>query len=129
MDRPTTYRGCGWQPVPRYIIRDRDSVYGEIFKRRLRAMAFVIGHRAAIAMAERHTERLIGRSDGNVLTMCRLRRTTPALPPPFLYGLLQQRENTPFLNKDAPLPRAVQAIGRILPTPILGGLHHHYVRI
>ena len=33
------------------------------------------------------------------------------------------------LNKDAPLPRAVQAIGRILPTPILGGLHHHYVRI
>jgi hypothetical protein len=33
-----------------------------------------------------------------------------------------------FLNKDAPLPRAVQAVGRILPTPILGGLHHHYVR-
>jgi transposase InsO family protein len=33
------------------------------------------------------------------------------------------------LNKDAPLPRAVQAVGRILPTPILGGLHHHYVRI
>jgi hypothetical protein len=33
------------------------------------------------------------------------------------------------LDKDAPVPRAVQAIGRILPTPILGGLHHHYVRI
>jgi hypothetical protein len=33
------------------------------------------------------------------------------------------------LNKDAPVPRAVQGIGRILPTPILGGLHHHYVRI
>jgi len=33
------------------------------------------------------------------------------------------------LNKDAPLPRAVQAVWRILPTPILGGLHHHYVRI
>jgi hypothetical protein len=30
------------------------------------------------------------------------------------------------LNKDAPLPRAVQAVGRILPTPILGGLHHHF---
>ena len=29
---------CGWEPVPRYILRDRDSVYGEIFKRRLRAM-------------------------------------------------------------------------------------------
>jgi hypothetical protein len=33
------------------------------------------------------------------------------------------------LNKDAPVPRAVQAVGRILPAPILGGLHHHYVRI
>src|SRR5664279_3118905 len=32
------------------------------------------------------------------------------------------------LNKDAPVPRAVQAIGRILPTPILGGLHHQYLR-
>ena len=33
------------------------------------------------------------------------------------------------LNKDAPVPRAVQAVGRILPTPILGGLHHQYVLI
>jgi hypothetical protein len=33
------------------------------------------------------------------------------------------------LNKDAPVPRAVQAVGRILPTPILGGLPHQYVRI
>jgi hypothetical protein len=30
---------------------------------------------------------------------------------------------------DAVVPRAIQAVGRILPTPILGGLHHHYVRI
>ena len=28
----------GWQPAPRYIIRDRDRVYGDIFTRRLRAM-------------------------------------------------------------------------------------------
>jgi hypothetical protein len=33
------------------------------------------------------------------------------------------------LNKDAPIPRAVQAAGRILRLPILGGLHHHYSRI
>jgi transposase InsO family protein len=33
------------------------------------------------------------------------------------------------LSKDAPIPRSVQAVGRILPTPILGGLHHQYVRI
>jgi hypothetical protein len=33
------------------------------------------------------------------------------------------------LNKDAPLSRPIQTIGRIFPRPILGGLHHHYVRI
>lgn len=33
------------------------------------------------------------------------------------------------LNKDAPMPRAVQAVERILPEQILGGLHHQYVRI
>ena len=33
------------------------------------------------------------------------------------------------MNKDAPVPRAVQTAGRILCLPILGGLHHHYVRI
>jgi transposase InsO family protein len=33
------------------------------------------------------------------------------------------------LCKDAPQPRAVQARGRILVTPILGGLHHQYGRI
>src|SRR5664279_4585975 len=33
------------------------------------------------------------------------------------------------LNKDAPVPRAVQTVGRVFPAPILGGLHHQYVRI
>ena len=28
----------GWQQAPRYIIRDRDCVYGDVFARRLRAM-------------------------------------------------------------------------------------------
>jgi hypothetical protein len=42
---------CGWELAPRFIIRDRDCIYGAFFKRRLRAM----GHptnRAAISMAE-----------------------------------------------------------------------------
>jgi hypothetical protein len=29
---------CGWEWTPRYIVRDRDRVYGEIFTRRLRAV-------------------------------------------------------------------------------------------
>jgi hypothetical protein len=33
------------------------------------------------------------------------------------------------LNKDAPMPQAIQTVGRIYANPILGGLHHRYVRI
>ena len=33
------------------------------------------------------------------------------------------------LTKDAPGPRAIQKIGRVVPRPILAGLHHHYVRV
>ena len=28
---------CGWEPVPDYLVRDRDRVYGEAFTRRIRA--------------------------------------------------------------------------------------------
>jgi hypothetical protein len=33
------------------------------------------------------------------------------------------------LGKDAPNPRAIQRGGRIEVRPMLGGLHHQYVRI
>ena len=33
------------------------------------------------------------------------------------------------LNKDTPLGRAIQAIGNIVPMPMLGGLHHVYARM
>ena len=33
------------------------------------------------------------------------------------------------LNKDSPITRPIETFGRILPVPILGGLHHQYVRI
>jgi transposase InsO family protein len=33
------------------------------------------------------------------------------------------------LNKDAPVPRPVERTGTIRSYAILGGLHHHYVRV
>ena len=34
-----------------------------------------------------------------------------------------------YLDKDAPIPREGQGVGRIFAMPHLGGLHHQYVRI
>ena len=33
------------------------------------------------------------------------------------------------LGKDAPISRGIEAVGRIFARPVLGGLHHKYVRI
>ena len=33
------------------------------------------------------------------------------------------------LGKEAPIPRLIQPFGRIISSPILGGLHHQYCRM
>ena len=33
------------------------------------------------------------------------------------------------LQKDAPISPTVRTVGRVLPLPMLGGLHHQYVRV
>ena len=43
--------------------------------------------------------------------------------------MAQSNPAAPSLNKDSPVTRPVETVGRILPVPILGGLHHQYVRI
>jgi transposase InsO family protein len=122
---------CGWEPVPRYILRDRDSVYGEIFKRRLRAMGIRDRPTAPRSPWQNgHTERLIGSIRRECLDHVVVfgERHLRHLLRSYMAYYNDARTHL-SLNKDAPVPRAVQAIGRILPTPILGGLHHHYVRI
>ena len=122
---------CGWEPVPRYIIRDHDSIYGEIFKRRLRAMGIRDRPTAPRSPWQNgHTERLIGSIRRECLDHVVVFGERHLRHLLLSYMAYYNSARTHLsLNKDAPLPRVVQAIGRILPTPILGGLHHHYVRI
>src|SRR5450631_3290225 len=122
---------CGWEPVPRYIIRDRDSVYGEIFKRRLRAMGIRDWPTAPRSPWQNgHTERLIGSIRRECLDHIVIFGEQHLRHLLHSYMAYYNGARTHLsLDKDAPVPRAVQAIGRILPTPILGGLHHQYVRI
>jgi hypothetical protein len=52
---------CGWERTPEYPVRDHDSVYGDIFTRRLRAMGIrdrPIAPRSP--WQNGHAERLIG---------------------------------------------------------------------
>jgi transposase InsO family protein len=38
MDRQQLTEACGWERIPRDLIRDRDGAYGEIFIRRVRSI-------------------------------------------------------------------------------------------
>jgi transposase InsO family protein len=124
----------GWDEPPRYLVRDRDRVYGEVFTRRVRAMGIRDRPTAPRSPWQNgHSERLIGSIRRECLDhlvvfgerhLSRVLRSYQEY-----YNSSRTHLSLGSLGKDAPHGRPIQAIGRILPTPVLGGLHHRYVRI
>ena len=120
-----------WNKVPRYLIRDRDRVYGAAVTRRLRAMGIRDKPIApASPWQNGFAERVIGSIRREcldhvvVLGEAHLRLILQA------YALYYNEIRTHrSLNKDAPAHRPVQRIGAIRSHALLGGLHHHYARI
>jgi Integrase core domain len=120
-----------WEQGPCYLIRDRDRVYGEVFIRRLRAMRIRDQPTAPRSPWQNgYCERLIGsirREYLDHVVVFGERHLRHLLR---VYANYYNRTRTHLsLNKDSPASRAVESFGYILPVPILGGLHHHYVRI
>ena len=120
-----------WNDAPRYLIRDRDRVYGDIVTRRLRAMGIRDKPIApASPWQNGFAERLIGSIRREcvdhfiVLGEAHLRRILRAYAR--YYNEIRTHRS---LDKDSPASRSVQRTGNIKSHPILGGLHHHYVRI
>ena len=122
---------CGWERAPEYLIHDRDRAYGEVFTWRVRAMG--IRDRPTSPRSpwqNAYAERLIGsirRECVDHVVVLGQRHLRHVLLSYMKY--FNEARTHLSLNKDAPIPRAVQAAGRILCRPILGGLHHQYDRI
>jgi transposase InsO family protein len=120
-----------WNEAPRYLIRDRDRIYGTIVTRRLHAMGIRDKPIApASPWQNGFAERLIGSIRREcldhlvVLSEAHLRRILQA------YARYYNRIRTHrSLDKDAPISRPVQRIGNITSYALLGGLHRQYVRI
>jgi transposase InsO family protein len=120
-----------WNDAPRYLIRDRDRVYGDTVTRRLRAMGIRDKPIAPGSPWQNgFAERLIGSIRREcvdhfiVLGEAHLRRILRAYAR--YYNEIRTHRS---LDKDSPASRSVQQTGNIKSYPILGGLHHHYVRI
>ena len=122
---------CGWEAALDYIVRDRDRAYGEAYARRLRAMGIRDRPTAPRSPWQNaYAERLIGSirqemlDDVVVLGEHHLRQVLRS------YMAYHNEARTHLsLNKDAPVPREAQSVGRIIAKPHIGGLHHQYVRI
>src|SRR6266404_2276584 len=120
-----------WDAVPKYMIRDRDAIYGNAVIRRLRAMGIRDRPTAPRSPWQNgYVERLIGSIRRECLDHmivfgeAHLRRILRA------YMTYYNEARTHLsLGKDAPVHRSIQRFGGIISAPILGGLHHRYCRI
>jgi transposase InsO family protein len=120
-----------WDDAPKYLIRDRDRIYGAVVTRRLRAMGIRDKPTApASPWQNGFAERLIGSIRRECLDHiivfgeAHLRRTFRSYA--CYYNDIRTHRS---LDKDAPVSRPVQRTGIISSHAILGGLHHHYARL
>ena len=120
-----------WNEAPRYLIRDRDRIYGNIVTTPIARHGHPgQAHRASLALAERLC-RTTDRIDPARMPRPyrRLGRGSPAPDPASLCRLLQQDPNAPVIGQRC-AGLSPSSAGREHPShAILGGLHHHYVRV
>jgi len=117
---------------PRYLLRDRDSIYGIEFRERIRATG-IEEIRTALRSPWQNPfcERLIGSVRRDclnhviILGESHLRKT---LAPYFDY--YHKYRTRLSLDKDAPERRPIQdaKLGEVIEIPEVGGLHHPYER-
>jgi len=126
-----------WDSAPRFVIRDRDGIYGPELQATMRAMGLeevVIAPRAP--WQNPFVERVIGflrRECLDHLIVWNERSLRRHLEEYLAY--YHDWRTHLSLDKDAPVPRAAQPPtgglptgGTIVQVPHLGGLHHHYER-
>jgi len=119
-----------WTEAPRYPIRDRDAVYGQVVTRRLKSMGIRDRPTAPRSPWQNgYVERLIGSTPREcldhlvVLGEAHIRRTVTAC-----VSYFNELRTHLSLNKDAPIHRPIRRIGRVMSVPVLGGLNHQYCR-
>jgi transposase InsO family protein len=120
-----------WDTAPRYLIRDRDTAYGVVVTRRLRAMG--IRDRPITPRSpwqNGHVERLIGSVRREILDHVVVLGERHLRDLLANYTAYYNDVRTHLaLGKDAPLHRPAQTVGRIASVSWLGGLHNQYVRM
>lgn len=122
---------CPWDCAPKYLLRDRDGIYGKVFQNRVRGMGIEeIKIAAKSPWQNPYCERIIGsiRKDCvNHLVALNEEHLKCRLSEYFKY---YHEDRTHLgLDKDSPIGRPVQKkpeSGKVIALRRVGGLHHRY---
>jgi transposase InsO family protein len=119
-----------WSSSARYLVRDRDGIYGAVFQQRVEGLGI-----AEVPIAPRspwqngYVERFIGSLRRECLDHIVALNERQLLRVVRTYVSYYNRTRTHLaLGKDPPEPRAVERSGGqyIVAVPEVGGLHHRY---
>ncbi|MBK7977559.1 MAG: transposase [Deltaproteobacteria bacterium] len=120
-----------WETTPRFLIRDRDSIYSPAFQSRVDGMGIDDHPKAPRSPWQNpYVERLIGSIRRDLLdhvivfNASHLERLLRAY-----LDYYHRSRNHLALGKDPPEHRAAERFGKIVALPQLGGLHHRYTRL
>jgi putative transposase len=121
-----------WETAPRYLLRDRDRIFGHEFVNQVKAMGIQQVLSAPRSPWQRgHIERLIGSIRRECLDHLIVFNERTLKCHLSAHTAYYHRTRTHLaLQKDCPEPRRVQPVelGPIVSIPEVGGLHHRYER-
>ena len=132
MDYATDYWGLSQEEAPRFLIRDRDSIYGEYFRHRVKHMGIeevLTAYRSP--WQSPYIERIIGsirRECLNHVIMLSEQHLKRILSSYFAYYHEARAHLSLYCN--SPIPREIELPDRgdVITIPQVGGLHHRYRR-
>ena len=117
--------------APKYLLRDRDRIYGQEFRDQVAVMNINEVLSAPRSPWQRaYVERVIGSIRRECLDHVivfdeeSLRRTLRSY-----FSYYHRSRLHLSLDKDSPDSRSVQSVGRVIAFPEVGGLHHRYERV
>ncbi len=121
-----------WDEAPKYLLRDRDSIYGADFQKRIKSMGIEEVRTAFRSPWQSpYVERLIGSIRRECLDhvivlneahlMCILKH---------YFAYYHESRAHLSLDRNAPTPREIEGAGQgeVVSIPQVGGLHHRYAR-
>ena len=121
-----------YDTAPKYLLRDRDSIYGSVFVQRVQGMGI---KEKLIAPSSPWQNPFVERLIGSIRRECLDRvivfheRQLKQVLESYCDYYHKVRPHR-SLSHDSPIPRPVESpeLGKVIELPRVGGLHHQYLR-